>query len=171
MKKFFSLMMIALLAVFVVSCKDDDDDRDTYSVVYDIQENFVNSSDPNTTNYLYGINKVFNSPLSGSDVVLIYRKNVDSDNSWQLLPKTVYVDAGVFDYTFNFTVNDIQIYADSNFNLSAQSNSFKDRFLNNQIFRVVLVPASSGKNANVDYHDYNSVIRYFKIDDSKVTKL
>lgn len=171
MKKFFSLMMIALLAVFVVSCKDDDDDRDTYSVVYDIQENFVNSSDPKTTNYLYGINKVFNSPLSGSDVVLIYRKNVDSDNSWQLLPKTVYVDAGVFDYTFNFTVNDIQIYADADFNLSNQDSNFKNAYLNNQIFRVVLVPASAGKNTNVDYSDYNSVIRYYNIDDTKVKTL
>lgn len=166
-------MMIALLAVFVVSCKDDDDDRDTYSVVYDIQENFVNSSDPKTTNYLYGINKVFNSPLSGSDVVLIYRKNVEKDNSWQLLPKTVYVTAGAFDYTFDFTVNDIQIYADSNFNfnLTNQNNDFKNQFLNNQVFRVVLVPASAGKNTNVDYSDYNSVIRYYNIDDTKVKTL
>ena len=171
MKKFFSLMLIALLAVFVVSCKDDDDDRDTYSVVYDIQENFVNSTSPSTTDFLYGINKSFNSPLSNSDVVLIYRKNVGVDGAWQLLPKTVYVTAGAFDYTFDFTVNDIQIYADSNFNLTNQDSNFKNAYLNNQIFRVVLVPASAGKNTNVDYSDYNSVIRYYNIDDTKVKTL
>ena len=46
-------------------------------------------------------------------------------------------------------------------------------YYNNQKFRIVLVPAdivNKGAKAPVDYSDYNAVIKYFKINDSKVTK-
>jgi hypothetical protein len=71
------------------------------------------------------------------------------------------------DYDFDFTKNDIQIYADGNYDVSTTPE-----YLNNQTFRVVLVPTSSGaKNANLNYNDYNSVIKFYNIDDSKVKNL
>lgn len=171
MKKFFSLLFLSVFALFLVSCDTDDDnnyqDNDTYAQVIDITETFVKSSD---SDYLYGVYKQFTSPLYSTDVVLIYRRDSSSGTAvWKLLPKTYYFDAGEMDYTFDFTVNDIQIYADANFNLTAQDTSFKNTYLNNQTFRVVLIPASG--RANVKYEDYDAVIKYYNIDDSKVVKL
>lgn len=168
-------MSFVLLAVFFVSCNNDDDnyvDNDTYPVVIDIRENFVNSTDTNTTDYLYGVYKEFSSSLANSDVVLIYRQDTSSGTAvWKLLPKTYYLTQGALDYHFDFTTNDIQIYADANFNMTSQDTAFKNTYLNNQTFRVVFVPASFGKNATVDLQDYDSVIRFYNIDDTNVQVL
>lgn len=164
-------MMLGLLAVFLVSCdKDDDVDYDTYSVVYDVRENLVNSTGSNI-DFVYGVYKKFETPLNNSDVVLIYRQDTSSGTAvWKLLPKTYYFEDGELDYHFDFTANDIQIFADANFNLTTQSNAFKNQYLNNQIFRIVLVPASFGnKNNKVDYNDYESVIKYYNINETNVS--
>jgi len=50
--------------------------------------------------------------------------------------------------------------------------------LTNQTFRIVIIPGdyatystSGTKTTPVDYHDYNAVIKYYHIDDSKVEEL
>lgn len=147
-------------------------DNDTYSSVYDITENFVKSG---TSNSLYGINKEFKTALYNSDVVLVYRQDGTSSGSpvWKLLPKTYYLTQGELDYNFDFSKYDVQIYADANFDLAAQDAAFKNAYLNNQKFRVVIVPASFGNrtSSSVNREDYNAVIKYYKLDDSKVKTL
>ena len=170
MRKYFTLMLIAVFTFAVVSCdtRNDDvivQDTDTYPVVLDINNvNFDNDAQNG-----YHIERSFTSPLMSTDVVLIYRKGgsaTDGSAIWQLIPRTIYLDGGnELDYDFDFTKNDIMIYANGNYDISATPE-----YLNNQTFRVVLVPASAGaKSASVNYTDYDSVIRYFKIDDSKVS--
>ena len=162
-------MLLAIFSLAIVSCdtRNDDvntQDNDTYPVVLDI----------NNTNFSfdaqdgYFIERSFTKPLVSTDVVLIYRKaGTASDGSavWQSIPRTLYLDNGdELDYDFDFTRNDIMIYANGNYDIS-----MTPEFINNQTFRVVLVPASaSSRNANVDYSNYESVIKYFNIDDSKV---
>ena len=162
-------MLLAIFSFAIVSCdtRNDDvntQDNDTYPVVLDI----------NNTNFSfdaqdgYFIERSFTKPLVSTDVVLIYRKaGTASDGSavWQSIPRTLYLDNGdELDYDFDFTRNDIMIYANGNYDISTTPE-----FINNQTFRVVLVPASaSSRNANVDYSNYESVIKYFNIDDSKV---
>lgn len=172
MKKYFTLMLMAIFSVAAVSCTDRNDDviaqdNDTYSVVLDINNvSFANTGDG------YNIKRSFTKPLVSSDVVLIYRRanpnaNTNDPIVWQSIPRTLYLTNGELDYDFDFTVNDIMIYANGNYDISTTP-----AYLTNQTFRVVLVPASvGGKNANVDYSDYNSVIKYFKIDDSQVKTL
>ena len=67
----------------------------------------------------------------------------------------------------------VQIYANANFDMVAQDTTFKNSYLNNQKFRIVIVPASFGarNSSSVNYDDYNAVIKYYKIDDSKVKSL
>lgn len=166
-------MLMALFSIAAVSCDTRNDeviiqeDNDTYSVVLDIVNvNFTyNATDG------YFISRSFTKPLVNTDVVLIYRKTgstSDGSNVWQAIPRTLYLTGGnEIDYDFDFSRNDIMIYANGNYDLSTTPT-----YLNNQTFRVVLVPASAGgKNANVDYTDYESVIRYFKIDESKAKTL
>lgn len=169
MKKYFTLIVLAVFSFAVVSCDTRNDnvivqDNDTYSVVLDI--NNVNFSYDAQNGYF--ISRSFTKPLISTDVVLIYRRTGSaSDGSavWQSIPRTLYLDNGnELDYDFDFSRNDIMIYANGNYDISTTP-----AFLNNQTFRVVLVPASAGgKNANVDYSNYESVVKYFNIDDSKV---
>lgn len=171
MKKYFTLILIAAFSFAAVSCTDRNDDvivtdNDTYSMVLEITNaNFVNTAPSG-----YNISATFTKPLFNEDIVLIFRK-AGTDNGatvWQSIPRSIYIDATKrFDYDYDFSKNDIKIYAAGNYDISTNPE-----YLNNQTFRVVLVPAGKGnKNANVDYTDYNSVIKYFKIDDSKVKNL
>ena len=175
MKKYFSLMLLGLLAIVAVSCNNDrTTDNDTYPVVLDIRENFVNSTAANTKDYLYGIHKQFTQSLPSTDVVLVYKQDNSSGTAvWKLLPKTYYLQQGNLDYHFDFTSSDVQIYADADFNQTSQDANYKNQFLNNQVFRVVLIPASQGqgRKAAVDYQNYNEVIKVYNIDDSHPTKL
>lgn len=173
MKKLITFLMLGVFAMVLFSCKDDDPVyQQEYPTVLDIRENFVNSTAANTTNFLYGINKTFTSAIPSSDVVLIYRQDTSSGTAvWKLLPKSYFFTEGQLDYHFDFTTADVQIYADADFNMTNMDSSFKNAYLNNQVFRVVIIPATFGKNSGVNYEDYNSVINYYKIDDSKATKL
>lgn len=156
------------MGLFIFSCDNRDEviapqDNDTYARVID----YKNISFTNTPN---GFRIARNLPfvMYDSDVVLIYRQTGTLNNGspvWQSIPTTLYLQQGELDYDFDFSKVDFTIYADGTYNIGTTPE-----FLNNQTFRVVMVPASF-KNANVDYKDYNSVIKYFNIDDSKPTDL
>lgn len=168
MKKYLSLFLLGLFSLVLWSCSNDDNnggDGDTYSVVYDMTDSFVVNSDGSTKT----IGGTFGSLLPESDVVLVYRQQaVDGGNIvWRQLPITYYLNEGELDYTFDFTRADVQISVDGTMDFRNQNSNFIGSYLNNQKFRVVIVPASfGGKNAKVDYSDYNSVIKHFNIDDS-----
>lgn len=169
MKKFFPFLMIAFIGLFVMSCDNRNDvisnpqDNDTYSVVIDIKNaNFQ------LVNNNYVLKRTFQNQLFDSDVVLIYRQGgTDAGNPvWQLIPRTLYLPQNQeLDYDFDFTKKDVNIYADGTYDLATTP-----QYINNQTFRVVIVPASF-KNANIDFNDYNSVIKHFNINDSNPSKL
>lgn len=179
MKNHFILLLVVTFSlVSVVSCERTSEtvvatDNDTYSVAYDFKGvNFVKN-----TNHLYEYYRAFATPLYSGDVLLVYRQSGSNNGNpvWQLLPKTYFFDQGDMDYTFDFTKNDFQLYANANFDLSAQNVAFNSSYLYNQTFRIVIVPAGSGgtiigKSA-VNYNDYNAVIKYYKIDESKIKSL
>lgn len=172
MKKFFPLLMLAFVSLFIFSCDNNDNnapyqDNDTYSQMRDITGSF-NSG--NTYAFTQGIN------IQSTDVVLVYRR---ANNAWQQLPYTWYLDPAnsasprKFDYNFVFDSQNVQIRIDNaNFNLSSMSSTEASSYLTNQTFRIVLVPASPAKGtaATVDYSDYNAVVKYYNLDESKVIK-
>ncbi len=170
MKKFLPVLLLAFVSLFIFSCDDNSSDNvayqdnDTYSQMRDVTGSF-NSG--NTYAFTQGIN------IQSTDVVLVYRK---AGSAWQQLPYTWYLDSSTspsarkFDYNFVFDSQNVQIRIDNpNFNLSSMSSTEVSNYLNNQTFRIVLVPASSGKT-NIDYSDYNAVVKYYNLDESKVIK-
>lgn len=170
MKKYFTLMLMAIFAFGAVSCDDRNDDvvqqdNDTYSVMADITGS-LNAGNS------YAIEQGIN--INTTDVVLVYRRVSDA---WQMIPKTVYLPnvgnlptGREFDYNFVFDSQTVQVRIDDpNFNLATEITPAEaNQYLTNQTFRIVLVPASQGKNANVDYSDYDSVIKFFNIPDKKL---
>lgn len=165
MKRFIPLLLVAIFSITTYSCKNDDDVPMTeYPQVYDLTNvNFELIDD------VYTVARTINNPMYDSDVMLIYRQDGTTTNGspiWRPLPITLYFDGGdELDYVYDFSAYDFQIYAGSNFPIDGSP------YIRNQTFRVVLVPAAFGnKNADnqVDYNDYESVIRYFNIDDTNV---
>lgn len=159
MKKFYSLFLIALMGLFVVSCTTDDDrdytDYDTYPVMKDISGTLSASNG-------YTINQSIN--IQASDVVLVYRNTgTTAAPIWQLLPKTYFLDGGrELDYNFLFNRTAIEIYSEANFDQATMTTAERDEYLSNQQFRVVLVPASQA-SADIDFSNYGAVERALKL--------
>jgi len=171
MKKIIPILMLAFVSMFIYSCDNDDEviqvpDEDTYSVAYDITPTFTK-----TNTNLYQFDDAFVTPLVESDVVLIYlQTGLTTNNSpiWRLLPYTFFVNNAnndEVDYSFDFNKFGIRINVNSTPTLNLDNNS---NYYTNKRFRVVVVPAKTGKNASVDYNDYNSVIKFYNIDESKI---
>lgn len=152
MKKILLLLSVVGTLTFT-SCNNDDDvyvDNDT--IGENIQLSNVNLTfDNNTGRYqlLYPLNPA----IFESDVVLVYRNVIDDGfSAWQQIPRTIYLGGpDEVDYDFNFTANDVLIYADATFDLS-----LAPEFINNQSFRIVIVPAAFAND--IDTSDYDAVM-------------
>lgn len=120
----------------------------------------------------YRIYRTFDQDIQGnlfdSETVLVYRMNgtIDANTPiWQLIPRTLYLEEGELDYDYDFSVEDLAIYARGTYDLSTTPE-----FLSNQTFRIVIIPGSF-LNRGLDFNDYNAVIRALDIDDSKVVRI
>lgn len=162
MKNYFTILLLAIFGFTALNCTDRNDnlvgDGDTFPMMKDVTGSF-NSANNFTVSQ--GI------AISSTDVVLVYRQSgTDNGNPiWQQIPRTLFLNEGELDYDFDFTKNDVLIKAGGTINFATQTPVFVNAYLNNQRFRIVLVPASQGKNANLDYSDYKSVIKYYNIPD------
>ena len=170
MKKLFPFLALILFGFSLQSCVTSDDDvahtdYDTYPVVYEIRNaNFSFS------NGGYQISSTFSPPLYDWDMVLVYMQNGNTQNGspiWQQIPITFYLDGGhEVDYSFDFSKFDLVITAGGTFDLGGTS------FINNKTFRVLVIPADPPRSAQtVDHSDYQAVVDYYKIDDSKIVDL
>lgn len=181
MKKILPFILLAGIGFLSYSCDNKDDvivqgqDSDTISQAFDVIPNFSKIN-----NNLFQFTGALKSTLQQSDVVLVYLQ-VDSttnDNSpiWRLLPYTFYTlnTNTAVDYTFDFSKYDVRFNVNSTLDLSTSANSI---FYTNKKFRVVIVPANTSgaaagnKSIKVDYSDYNSVIKYYNIDESKIKNI
>lgn len=169
MKKFLPILLLAFVSLFIFSCDNSDDtpvrveDQDTVAQGFDVIPNFSK-----TNNNLYQFTGLLKSTLVQSDVILVYLQ-VDntSDGSpvWRLLPYTFFTTSGTpVDYSFDFSKYDVRFSVNSTLDLSVNPT-----YYTNKKFRVIIVPANTtGKNAKVDYNDYNSVIKYYNINESNI---
>lgn len=181
MKKILLFLFLGAVGFTAYSCDNNDDtpvqtvDYDTIAQMKDITGTFSNSGN-------YTISQGLGIP--STYVVLVYR--LVGGNAWQQIPKSVYLpDVSskptnrVFDYNFLFNSQNVEIRIDDeNFNLASDLTSGEiTSYLNNQTFRIVLVPANttgvggSNKKASVDTSDYNAVVKYYNLDESKVQVL
>ena len=119
----------------------------------------------------YNIYQTLNPQILPSDVILIYRLSglINSTTPiWQQIPRTLFLPEGELDYDFDFSKQDFTIYAGGTYNLALTPS-----YINNQTFRIVIIPGYfSGKSANsVDLSNYEQVIKYYGIDDTKIKVL
>ncbi|MEK8180078.1 hypothetical protein WMW71_06955 [Flavobacterium buctense] len=167
MKK-FTLILALIGMITLQSCTVNNDDRDgidndTIAEVFEYTNvNFL----PND----YTVVLEYPHSIFTSDMVLVYRLSgsFQGEDIWKPLPETYYFGDGTLDlrYDFDFTRFDAQVYMEG-FDLAGVSSSYRL----NQILRVVVIPASFGKNSTVNLNDYNAVVSAFNIDESKIIKM
>jgi hypothetical protein len=166
--KRFTLILAFIGMITLQSCSVNNDDRDgidndTIAEVFEYTNvNFL----PND----YTVVLEFPHSIFTSDMVLVYRLSgsFQGEDIWKPLPETYYFGDGTLDlrYDFDFTRFDAQVYMEG-FDLAGVSSSYRL----NQILRVVVIPASFGKNSTVNLNDYNAVVSAFNIDESKIIKM
>jgi hypothetical protein len=131
--------------------------------------------------------------FSDTDALLIYRLwTVIGDTTtgpipvWRMLPQTVYFRSEqdstkkeTLQYDFLYTRDQAFIFLDGTVDLTQLGSVWTT----NQTFRFVIIPGEFGmrtdgtkrkinlKDFNVDYSDYNAVIKYFRLSDKKVQHL
>jgi hypothetical protein len=133
------------------------------SEVFELKNiNFVNNP---TDGYI--IYQKLTPNITASDVILIYRLagTLNSNTPiWQPIPRTLFLTQGELDYDFDFSKEDFTIYAGGTYNLS-----LTPQYLNNQTFRIVIVPGSF--SASVDKSNYNAVMSALKIKENQIQKM
>ncbi|MCS4305275.1 hypothetical protein DRF65_21330 [Chryseobacterium pennae] len=178
MKKILPIILLAGVGFLAYSCDNSNNDpvvvnpgkdNDTFPIMMDATGSFTAA---NNFTLISDIN------IQATDVVLVYKKE---GNLWQQIPKTYFLDdvSGLptnreLDYNFKFNSSVVNVETKANFNQGTQMTSAETaKYLTNQTFRIVLVPADPAKKAakaanSVDLSDYNAVIKYYNIDESKV---
>lgn len=143
-------------------------DHDTFPIMMDATGSFTTA---NNYTLISDIN------IQATDVVLVYKKE---GNLWQQIPKTYYLDdvtglptARELDYNFKFNSSVVNVETKANFNQGTQMTAQETaKYLTNQTFRIVLVPADpakkTAKTSGVDFSDYNAVVKYYNLDESKI---
>ncbi|WPP51319.1 collagen-like triple helix repeat-containing protein [Catalinimonas niigatensis] len=110
-----------------------------------------------------------------SDAILVYiswdQIEVTDEppiNIWRLLPQSAFLEGGTLQYNYDHTFTDVNIFLDGTIDLSTLTNEYTQ----NQLFRIVIVPADYVPNArmDIDYSNYEDVIRTFGIDDTNVKR-
>ena len=169
MKKFtLVLAFIGMITLGSCSTNNDDVDNDTISEVFELRNVNFGFDAQNG----YNIYQTLNPQIRLDDVILIYRLSGTIDSStpiWQQIPRTLYLNEGELDYDFDFSREDFTIYAGGTYDLSLTPN-----FLNNQTFRIVIIPgyfSNKMKGGGVDLSDYKAVVKALNIDESKVIKV
>jgi len=167
MKK-ITLILAFIGMITLQSCTVNEDnvngiDNDTISEVFEYTNvNFL----PNS----YTVVLNFPHTIYSSDMVLVYRLSdvFQGEDVWKLLPETYYFNDGTLDfrYDYNFTRYDAEVYMEG-YDLAGLSSAVRL----NQVLRVVVIPAAFGKNGNINYNDYKSVINAYNIDESKIIKI
>ena len=160
MRKIASLLFA--LTFILISCTGEDG-RDGAIIASSSYEKVIDFSSSNN----YEDFEPYGFEVSPSDVTLVYIlwETDNGQDIWRLVPQIVEFTDGNLVYNYDFTQSDVRIFLDGTTDFTLLDNSFTQ----NQIFRVVVVPADNlGRATNdtvLDFNDLDSVIEYYNITD------
>lgn len=86
---------------------------------------------------------------------------------WRPLPTTILSDQGIYQYNFEHTFFDIEFFMEGDFDLS----TLNPDFLNNQVFRIALVPADLLANGEIDVTRFGESLNKIEINSSTPTEI
>lgn len=149
--------------------KDGKDGVNILGTAFEIEGDFTAANDymlyfkfPNTI-------EVFQS-----DIVLVYilwETVTGSDNKpldvWRLLPQTVVLNEGLLQYNYDFTQFDVQVFLGGNVDFTTLLPAEWE----NQVFRIVVMPADFATDLSLDLTNYNLVMKSINLQDTQVSKI
>lgn len=159
MKKVY-ILFIVISSVFIVSCEGPQGPpgipgRDGGLIVSQAFEIELDFNNANNFEYIepYGF-QVF-----PTDVTLVYIlwEVINGQEIWRLLPQQVEFVNGTLTYNYDFTQEDVRFFLDG----TVDFNTLDPSWTQNQVFRVVVVPADNVGKQN--YSDINAVMEAFNI--------
>ena len=108
-----------------------------------------------------------------SDAVLVYLKDGEDGEAdgepvevFRQLPQIYYVDNEEVQYNFDFTFFDVNIFMDGTADFSALDPAYTD----DQVIRIVVVPADFAEDTGVDVSNYNAVMNALDLKEQDVKK-
>ena len=164
MKTVTTILLLLTLIIFV-SCEGPqgppgEPGINILGTVFRIDGDFTPEND-----YLLYYEFPNNFEVYDSDVVLVYILWEQSNGLeiWRLMPqtvalKTIYPDwseTDVLQYNFDYTFNDVQIFLEGTMDFSTLLPGETD----NQVFRIVVLPADFIAQKSVDIGDFNSLLK------------
>jgi len=112
-----------------------------------------------------------NFQMLESDKVLVYFLydflEEDQLDVWRALPQTEFTNFGTLIYNYDFTIFDVNLFLDANFDLDLLAASYTD----NWVARVVVVPGqfTNGRTADpVDHNDYKAVMKHYDLSEEDI---
>jgi len=111
-----------------------------------------------------------------SDVVLVYLKDGEAGTAgddnlpveiFRPLPQTYYVDSGEIQYNYEFTFFETWFFMEG----TADFNALDDNFTQNQVIRIVVVPAGFAENTKVNISSYNAVMNALDLKETDIKKM
>lgn len=170
MKKFLSL--IVLTSLFFASCSSDGErgpqgppGEDGVNIVGQAFD--VSGVDFTAPEYSIFAEIPADIEVLPSDSILVYwLEDVDDNGNdiWSLTPQTIYFDDGQFQYTYNHTDFDVNIFLEGNIDLA----TLGARYAQDQVFKVVVLPVDYSANANIDVSTYQNLKTSIKIEESNI---
>ncbi len=151
MKKFISLIVITLL--FACEGPPGQDGGLIVANAFEIEIDF-------TADNNYEFIEPYDFDLYSFDMTLVYILwETDNGNDiWRLLPQsTTFVNDTTLIYNYDFTRDDVRFFLDGTTDFGTLDTTWTE----NQIFRVVVVPADNVDGIN--YSDINNVIQSYNI--------
>ena len=169
MKKLLSLILIAST---IVACSSDGEvgppgppGQDGVNIVGQAFEIEADFNDPD-----YSVFADIPSTIEvlESDVVLVYWLELVDDGTdvWNLIPQTIYFEDGEFQYNYNHTDFDVNIYLQGNIDLG----TLGERYTQDQIFKIVVLPVDYAQDNNLDVSDYQSVKTSLDLNESNIKR-
>jgi hypothetical protein len=158
------------------------------STVYDIGDWDFTADEEFTLGLSFPDNDI---EISESDALLVYRlwNVVDQKPVWRMLPQIIYFPPAdttlpanqkeTLQYDFVHTPEELAIFMDGTVDLTKLGAGWTT----DQVFRLVVVPGEFAQRTdgtkrkinlsdyNVDYNNYEAVIKYFRLSDKHVRKI
>jgi len=137
--------------------------------VFEIQDNFTSEN-----NYELFFEFPETVEVFSSDIVLVYilwEQYTDSYGElldvWRLLPQTVFLEEGTLQYNYDYTYYDVLIFLDGTIDFASLLPAETD----NQVFRIVVLPAEYAQSKSLDVSDYDAVMKTLRIDHENIVKI
>lgn len=113
-----------------------------------------------------------NFRMLDSDMALVYllwgQETVGNEvlDIWRALPQTLFLEEGIVQYNYDFTVVDVSLFLEATF----PRNQLGPEFLDDWIVRVVVIPAQFDGRVSIDYTDYYAVAEHFGLPTAPVSQ-